>query len=600
MLNHSLRSKIADFYRDRIIIVNELRLAILGLIVGILGGLSAVVFRGMIFIITYVFIDIPQQILPELYFNIVVIVVPTVGGLLVGILTVKVCAEARGHGIAEVIYAVNIKKGEIGSEVPLVKIIASSISIGSGGIAGWEGPIVQIGGGFGSIVADKSKLPPEQRKNLVISGVGAGLSAIFNAPLGGLLFALEIIARDKRTTPLITMVVASVTGTVVGILFLGPSPAFELAKPFAFKNPANIPIFILFGLIMGVFAFFWVKGFYIIEESFELLTDRFKLSPIFATTLGGFLVGVMLIFYPQIRSLNYENFNLAFSHLISLDDAVLLFIIVFIGTAITLGSGGSGGIFAPTLLLGAMLGTIFGYLFPVSLDIAFFALLGMAAMFGAAARAPLTAIIMTAEMTLDYLVIIPLMIAVIAAWFIGTTLLGPSDIFTAKLRKRNITFKTDTDILEDYLVQDIMIPEKDVITVCPKDRVEEVLDLLQETGHTGFPVVDENGNLVGIITEHDISNALRIKDLKGKAVSDIATHRVYSVIPTTPLPIALSIMEKKGINRLPVVDENSRKLVGWLTRSDIMRLYLKARHDKMASEYEDSIFENKFVKEMEF
>lgn len=591
---------------------SEVRLTIFAILIGIIGGLSAVTFRLMIevvFTITFVY--------PHKYFNvsywILLLIVPALGGIIVGFITQNVSIETKGHGIPEIIDAVSMKRAQIGFRVPIAKMIASAITLGVGGSAGREGPIAQISGGFGSNLGKIFHLTTDEKRDLILSGVAAGISATFNTPLGGVLFALEIIRRDKKAPPIIPLIISSVIGSTIGIVFLGRSPSFKFPTNLSFQNVANIPIFIFLGLIIGVLSVVWIVGFYFIETNF----DKIKLPNYAVAGFGAFVVGVIQLFllisndyrevdFPLLFWLPLDNLgpdlgldaihaiNLAFSREMQLEVAIVLLILSFFATSITLGSGGSGGIFTPTLFLGVMVGTVFGLLLEpfIGVDVAVLAVLGMAAFFAGAARAPFTAIIMTAEMVGDYLLIIPLMFVVSASWLMSS-LLYKRDIFVEKLYRRGVQPQSQFDIFQDILVDEIMI--KNVIQVHPKDRLETVIKLMNESGHTGYPVTDEvSKELLGIITEHDVEHFLHSKKAtQGWAVSDVCTKHVVSVLSGCPLSTAFKIMAGRDINRLPIVSPE-HILIGWITRSDIMREYLHIQQSQLHQDFEENLFESDF------
>ena len=578
------RSKAANYILS---LHPDIRILSLSIVVGIIGGLGTVLFRRLTDIVyTWLFV-VPSLWLGETS-PILIILTPTVGGLIVGAIVYYVSPEARGHGVPEIVDSVNLKNGKMRYRVPFAKIIASAITIGSTGSAGREGPIAQIGGGFGSLMADVFHLDAEESKTLVISGVSAGISAIFFAPIGGILFGIEVIRRDRKAVNVLPLIVASVVGTAIAEFFLGENVALVFPKDLHYSNHLNIPIFIILGLIMGVLSVLWIVGFYFIEELFESL----KLMPILVTGLGGFLVGIIELYYPEVSGISYEPINAVFALEFGIGAVLMLALVKFLATSITLGSGGSGGVFAPTLFIGAMIGSAIGYFVTglgfSSLSVTIFGLLGMAAMLAGTARAPLTAIIMISEMVGDFQLFIPLMFTVAAAWVISKQIYD-DDIYIVKLKRRGVEFGPQEDLLEDIVVRDVMT--QNIVAVSPKDRIEYVLDLMKETGHTGYPVV-EDGKLKGIITEHDVDHIMDQQHIKSWIVSNHCSKEVLTVVQDCPLSMAFLKMAEKGINRYPVIDKKgSHNLVGWLTRSDVMRAYRSSKKLKAQSQFEEELFE---------
>ncbi len=561
----------------------EVRTLLLATLVGIIGGLGAVAFRLLINFFFFILVAFPRVVINGNHTmqQAVTVLSPTIGGLIVGALVYYLASEAKGHGVPEIIEAVNLKNGRMRIRVPFVKIIASAITIGSGGSAGREGPIAQIGGGFASVLAQKMKLSAEESKTMVVAGVSAGIAATFNAPLGGVLFGIEVIRRDLRSFSILPLVTASVIGTAIGDSILGQQPAFIFPLYDLKFTPVYIPILIIFGIIMAVLSFLWVRGFYKIEDLFE----RIPSSPIMVAGLGGLIVGLLELSYPEVNGISYAPIDAAFDLAIPINVLLILAIAKFLATSASIGSGGSGGVFAPTLFIGVMIGTAAGlileamgiYLVPVPV----MALLGMAALFSGAAKAPLTAIIMTSEMTNDFQLILPLMFTVVTSWVVSSLLLKREDIYTLKLRKRGVKFTPSIDTLEDILVRDIMI--RNPLTVQAKDNVNSVLSLIRESGHTGYPVLDGE-KLFGIVTEHDI-NRPGI-DYETIEIKDICCKQVMSISVDSSVSEAFIKMLEKRVNRLPVVhSSDSTKMVGWITRSDIMRAYWISKYISTNEEY---------------
>lgn len=563
------------------------RLSTLSIFVGIIGGLGAVLFRFMIIWSNYLFVILVEKVL---HHNVVsIILAPTLGGLVVGAMIYYIAAEAKGHGVPEIIFSVNKEAGKMRYRVPFIKILASAITIGSGGSAGREGPIAQIGGGFGSLLGQFFKLTIEERKTLVIAGVSAGISATFNAPLGGILFGIEIIRRDQKYFSAIPLVVSSVVGTTIGELFLGQNPAFIFPVSLKINNFESIPFYIIVGGLMGVLGILWVLGFYFIEDLFE----KIPTSAILVAGLGGLIVGIIEVFTPEVNGISYTPIDNAFNLQFSISVLLQFIIAKFLATSASIGSGGSGGVFAPTLFIGVMGGTAFGLILHeigYSNEIVeLYALLGMAALFAASSRAPLTAIIMTSEMVNDFHLLLPLMFAVSTAWIISMVFLK-NDIYVLKLLRRGVVFDTSYDVLEKELVSNVMI--SDPITVHSKDRIEHVVSLMKKSGHTGYPVVDEHENLVGIITEHDVNRALDSVNIKKWSVGEAKCSNLIVCHPTNNLSTVLMLMATKNVNRIPVVSKtNKNQLIGWITRSDVMKEYLRLKSEDRANLIEEKMWD---------
>lgn len=562
----------------------KLILLILAIAVGLIGGLGAVVFRILINFFNEILFQKPSSLFSDT--PIIVVLAPLVGGLMVGALVYYGAREAKGHGVPEIIESVNLHNGRMRWRIPFIKILASAITIGSGGSAGREGPIAQIGGGFASVLAQKMHLSRDDSKTLVIAGVSAGIAATFNAPLGGVLFGYEVIRRDRKTFSIVPLIISSVVGTTVGDFFLGTDPAFVFPDYRDSYIFGNIPLYILLGIFVGLFSVFWVKGFYLIED----LLEKIKISPILLAGLGGILVGVIELFVPEVHGISYQPIDDAFNLQFSIKILIILTLAKLVATSLSIGSGGSGGVFAPSLFQGVMLGTAFGLIVHslgyTSASVGIYSMLGMAALFAGSARAPLTAIIMTSEMVNDFHLILPLMFTVVTAWLVSGIFLK-DDIYTIKLIRRGVSFTPAVDILDEVMVAEVMI--RDPITVSPKDRIESVLELMFKTNHTGFPVVREN-KLIGIITEHDVDHALNRKSMAEWSVDEVCTKKIHTVRQDCPLSEVFVKMGVKNVNRLPVIDEEQH-LIGWITRSDVMRIYLQQKKINLVDEYESDMLD---------
>jgi len=418
---------------------------ILGLMAGLAGGLGAVIFRFMIDFNHRLFFDL---ILPNIPFNtgdtnFGIIFLPAIGGLIAGPIIFAFAYETRGHGVPEVMEAIHLRSGRIRKRVAVIKVIVSSITIGSGGSAGREGPIAQIGATMGSILGRLFHLREDDVKLLIVCGMSAGIAGTFNAPLGGALFGLEVIYREFRPLDAVPIILASVVGAAVASAFFGLKPAFQ-APPLPFTNPVELFFYFILGLCFGLVAVLWVKIFYAIEDLFIIL----KIHPRFKPAIGGLLTGCIGVQFPLygIMGVGYEGINLALIGTFPLILLLILGILKIFATSFTIGSGGSGGVFAPSLFIGTMLGGAFGLLFhgafPEIIQYPFtYSLAGMGALFAGAARAPLTCMIIIPEMTNDWSLLPPLMLSCVTSFLISSFLLRASSIYTLKLERRGVKLK---------------------------------------------------------------------------------------------------------------------------------------------------------------
>ena len=550
-------------------------LDVLGCVVGVLGGLGAVLFRLMISVNHMLFFD---AILPHISLNfggtnLGMILLPALGGLIIGPIITRLAPETKGHGVPEVMEAATLRGGRIRKRVAFLKVIVSSITIGSGGSAGREGPIAQIGATLGSIMGQLFKLGARDMKLLVVCGLAAGIAGTFNAPLGGALFGLEILYRGIGLFNAMPVILSSVIGATVASVFLGRKPAFN-PEGVTTWTPQELPLYLLLGVVFGILSILWVKIFYAVENFFEKLNASPQLKP----AIGGLIVGLIGVFYAGygIMGVGYEGIDLVLAGKLTLTLLILLGFLKILATSFTIGSGGSGGIFAPSLYIGSMfggaLGILFHTMFPsIVTQPATYALAGMAALFAGAAQAPINVIIMIPEMSGTFTLIPPIMASSTMSFFIAWLLLRGSSIYTIKLERRGIRLRMSRSfILDSIKVEEVM--NRDVITLSPEMPVPALETLFEEYHHTGYPVV-EDGKLVGIVTISDVKKVPPEKREKLK-IRDIASRRLVVAYPDETVHQALDKMYVRDVGRLPVVDRRDpRKILGIISKHDILKAF---------------------------
>jgi CIC family chloride channel protein len=542
------------------------------LIVGLGGGLGAVVFRWLINSFTHIFFDVLRDWLSFMG-PAYVIIVPAIGGLFVGPMIYFFAREAKGHGVPEVMEAVALRGGRIRPVVVVVKSLASSICIGSGGSAGREGPIVQIGSALGSTLGQTLKLSDERIRNLVACGAAAGISATFNAPIAGVIFALEIILGEFSIGYFSTVVISSVTASVVGRIAFGNVPAFTIPTYFL-VSPWELPLYVLLGAIAGLVGLAFVRTLYWCEDIF----DGWHFPEYVKPVVGGVFVGITGFYFPQVFGVGYGAIENALLGEMMLGTMALLIVMKVLATSLTIGSGGSGGVFAPSLLIGSMVGGAFGivvhqFLPDITATSGAYALVGMAAVFAGAAHAPITAIIILFEMTNDYRIILPLMLATVVSVLLSQRI-RRENIYTLKLIRRGVRLEQgrDIDVMQGVVVGEAMTTDVDTVDA---DLSLADLDIaFQETHHHGFPVLDANGELFGVVTIQDLERAKEQGSIEGLAVRDIVTRRLLVAFPDEPVWAALRRLGTRDVGRLPVVDrQNPKRLLGAIRRHDIVRAY---------------------------
>jgi CIC family chloride channel protein len=557
-------------------------IALTALAVGLGAGLGAVVFRRLIEAVQYVAYDLLGGLMGNL--NVArILLVPAIGGLVVGALVVRFAPEAKGHGVPEVMEAVALRGGRIRPRVALVKALASSICIGTGGSVGREGPIAQIGSALGSTVGQLLKLSDDRVRNLVACGAAGGIAATFNAPIAGSLFALEVILGQFHAVYFGAVVISAVVADVVAHLFEGDVRAFAVPQ-YALASPWELALYALLGFAAALISVAFSRLLYASED----LWERFRLPEVVKPALGGLLLGVLGLLtlgsdgFPHVFGVGYDTITQALFGELAVGATLGLLAAKLLATVLTLGAGGSGGVFAPSLFMGAMLGAAFGQaagmLFPgITAPPGAYAMVGMAAFFSGAAHAPVTAILILFEMTGDYNIILPLMLATVTSTM-ASRLLSRESVYTMKLARRGVRLDQgrDIDVMQSITVGQVMTKGPDVV---PLDMsIDELAKAFARTHHHGFAVVDDSGNLAGVVTLQDLERAVGVERPAASTVSDIATTGDLMVAyPEEPMWEALRRMGARDIGRLPVVEEKgSGRLVGIVRRSDIIRAYEQA------------------------
>ena len=553
------------------------------LIVGIGAGLGAVLFRRLIdWIHNFAYSDI-AGIFAEWY-PLHLIIIPALGGAIVGPLVYYFAPEAKGHGVPEVMEALELRGGKIRPRVVVVKALASSVCIASGGSVGREGPIAQIGSALGSFVGQTLKLSEERVRTLVACGAAGGIAATFNAPIAGAVFALEVLLRRFGSVYFGAVVISAVTADVIAHYFEGDSRTF-LTPEYTMQSPWELLLYTLMGFVAALAAVGFSRLLYFSEDIWNLIRIPEPTKPLF----GGILLGLLGIVsyqidgFPRVFGVGYETIeNTLFSQL-TLQVTFGLLLLKLLATTLTLGSGGSGGIFAPSLFMGAMLGASFGQIahtiFPeIVAPSGAYALVGMAAFFGGVAHAPITAILILFEMTGDYQIILPLMLSTVLSTIVAKNL-SPDSIYTLKLKRRGVELSEDTqaiDLMQGVTAEIAMNRETEAV---PLDLpLVELMSTFSSTHYHALPVVQNETELVGLITINELDQLRSKGTLESKTIADILTFNNPATIrPHEPVWMALRHLEDQGEGCVPVVSETGKNiLLGVLRRIDIIRAYNKA------------------------
>jgi len=554
---------------------------IIAIIIGILGGFGGIAIRALIKLISDISFEGPNGLLQNIINTpwYLIIIIPMIGGLLVGPLIYFFAPEAKGHGVPEVMQAILLKGGFIRARVAIIKAVASAISIGTGGSVGREGPIIQIGSSIGSTVGQFFRVPNKRLKTLVGCGSAAGIAAAFNAPIAGALFAVEIILMDFAVAQFSPIVISSVMATVISRMFEGDFAAFLVPK-YELASPYEIIFYFILGAVCGIVSFLFIKGLYFSEDFFD---NKFKFPEYLKPVVGGLLLGIVALAYPQIMGVGYESINIALKGDMLWYIALILIFAKIIATSITLGSGGSGGIFAPSLFMGAMLGYFFGsfihsYFPDITAPANAYALVAMGGLVAGTTRAPITAIIIVFELTSDYRIILPLMVTCIISMIISSKLSRES-IYTLKLLLRNINIKegTESNIIEGIPVEEVYSKKFDTINAT--DNFSKVINIIIKSRSPEYPVVDSKGKIVGVISLNDVKGYLYEKDMLKNVLiaNDIAQTDFNFVTPDDTCADALGKISKLNQEGVPVVNNRrDKKIIGMLWRKEVQDAYLKA------------------------
>lgn len=583
---HSLRDRVGGLSRRYWRSQTAVMLA-LAVLVGIGSGYGAVGFRWLVDGVHVFFQDTLEQWLRLLGISRrlgwgIAVLTPALGGLLVGLLTSQLAPEARGPGVAPVMEALALRAGRIRPILIVAKPVATSLTLGSGGSGGREGPIVQMGSAIGSLLSQIAELSDEQRKNLVACGAAGGIAATFNAPLAGVMFALEVLLAEFGLAQFTNVVVAAVIASVIGHAHFGDAPAFPF-PPSAPPHTWELPLHAALGVLGALVGVSFTRALYSVDDLFERQPMPAYLKP----ALGGLVVGIFGFWFPRVLGVGYEAIEAVLFNEIALSAIVVLGLLKIIVTAFTIGSGGSGGIFGPCLFIGAMTGGFVGQLAHrasggVAMPSAY-ALVGMSAVFAAASHAPITAILTLFEMTRDYNVILPLMLGSVISAILARHLLRDS-IYTVKLSRRGIEVYAgrNLDLMDTVLVGEAMTPIEDMVTIGPSTPLTELTRLFDESHHHGVVVVDENDHLQGIATLSSLENT-NAEQLVTGTVADILTKRMPVVFPDQTLKAALQQVGASDPGRIPVVERpDGSRLVGVLRRGDIVTAYAHAAVDDQA------------------
>lgn len=549
------------------------------LVVGFITALAAICFNFMIKSVH----SVSVWALPETWWAIPLSI--SVGGLLTGLFLWWRSKDLNPGGVSGVITSVFAQHGLIHGRVALIRMISAALTIGSGGSVGREGPIVQIGASLGSKFAQILKLSEHNTVILLSCGVAAGISSAFNAPIAGIFFALEIILARFTYHSFGLIVLSSVTSCVITRLLVGDLAEFSVPI-YILQNSWEMILCLGLGLVSALVGVTFTRSLAISEKMFS----HIKCPIWFKPAVGGLLCGAIAIFYPQIMASGYDVMNEAMNSHLAITLMLALVIAKIIGTSFILGSGGAGGDLAPSLFIGCMLGGVYGcvvnYIFPGSTAATgAYALIGMATVFAAAARAPLTAVFMIFETTANYYMLMPILAAsVVAALF--ASVLDKESLYTLKLSRSVLDMQQGSRALisplEEINVAEVM--SSDFTSVSPETSVHEAIAKLKETGYALLAVIDKKGNFCGQIDRRDIIYWRMRRsgnNTKSTSVKEIMRTDVEFLTPDDSLAAAVHLMCRCRCGCLPVLESSrSRKLVAMLDRSEVFQAFVQKQGEQ--------------------
>ena len=550
---------------------------VVAIVIGVLSAYGAIAFRYLIALSHVTFFATTEYSVPllqglPLWHR---VLVPTVGGVLVGLIVTRLAPEVRGSGIPEVIEAVARRGGAIRARVVLTKALAAALTIGSGGSAGREGPIVHIGSAIGSGVGQALAVVPRRLRTFVACGAAGGIAATFNAPIAGALFSVEVVLTDLGVSSLSPIVISSVVATMISRHHLGDFPAFRVPA-YELLSAKELLVYACLGLLAGLVAVAFIRCLYATAGLFERLQMPDWLKP----GIGGLGVGLISLALPYVYGVGYETINGALWGGIGIWLLLLLIPAKIVATSCTLGSGGSGGVFAPSLFMGAVLGAAVGQtaatLFPTWVaPTGAYALVGMGALVAGATHAPITAILIIFELTNDYHSIPPLMLACVLAVLVASRL-SPESIYTAKLVQRGIRLEDgrDVNLLSAIKVSEVM--DTNVPTVSAATPFRELVRVLVSTPHPELFVVDAEQRLLGAVELTQIKAALPDQEELSTLVvaADVMDTEVPYLLPTDRLDLAMHLFGRDQRDEIPVcADAVDRRVVGFVNHQAVIEAY---------------------------
>ncbi|MGA7562202.1 MAG: chloride channel protein [Desulfobaccales bacterium] len=566
------------------------RWPLMSIAVGVVSGLGAIFFELMLRLVLHFCLLLPTGYMEPLKganaatvsglalaHSWLFLLIPALGGLVSGMIVFFIAPETAGDGTDAMIEAFHHRGGYTRKRVPFIKTLASAITIGSGGSAGKEGPISQIGAGFGSIMATVLKLKHRDRRILVLAGAAGGLGAIFHAPLGTALFAPEVLYRETEFEfeAILPCIISAIVASSIFDKYFGRTALF-FPGPVDFE-PVELLPYAIFAIICALVGYVYVKVFYDVAR--DRIFNKIPIPNFLKPALGGLLVGAIALRLPQVMDGGYGWIQAAMEGKIFWETMFILALMKIVATSCTLESGGSGGVFGPSVFIGAMLGGAFGFLghqlapgwviHPNS-----FVLVGIGGFFAGVAKVPVAAIIMACEMCASYTLLVPLMlVSSISYLLLGKVSLYEKQVATRLASPAHMT-EFARGLLERMHVEDVVKPQP-VVVVGEKMPLEELIEVMANSPQVYFPVVDLQGRVTGILSVNDIRELMFEESVHYLIVAkDVATPNVVRVFGQDSLQEALDKMARLNVDELPVVKENAPdEIIAMISKRDIIGYY---------------------------
>jgi chloride channel protein, CIC family len=557
------------------------RMMIIATVIGLMAGVCNIIFRTVVHWVDVIFLHGGKNLLgiDQGGWNLLLLpLIPMAGMVLLIPLSLLFPGEINGYSFTKFLRKVNLEGGYIKARTIVLKIVSTALTIGTGNSAGVEGPIAAIGGAAGSQVGQFFRVSGSRMKVYIAAGAAGGIAGMFNAPIAGIFFASEIVLLGTfEISSFAALVIASALSTVVTRAYYGATPAFPIPH-YEMVNPfVEMPLYSLMAIMVGLIAVFHIKVFYYIRDKYEILPIHPQIKPI----TGAFLIGCIAIFYPQIMG---DGYNFLETVLNGEGAILLLLALIFLkilATAITLGSGGAGGVFAPALFIGAMIGGCFGHIVNVLLpkytaDPGAYATVGIGAFLAASTHAPMTAIFLLFEMTGNYRIIVPIMLTSIIGTMVATKF-SEDSIDTVDFSREGIDIHEGREAAIMKSVRVGKAITEDVDFISERANINHLLEIFRMAKDSFyFPVVDDSGRMTGIISMQDVKSILHRAEEERVCylVGGICSRDVITLTPDDSLYKAMQLFDVKGIEEIPVVEDLENKwVIGMLKRRDVIAAY---------------------------